>query len=1123
MTILTCWTCSSLETQPVVRAGTAPNGRGIDLTLIVGVWTAQNDVPTVDFRAECYLQGRWLPYVGDSTVSELSASSIDQRAESSPTEHGWQEAHRYCSDVRAVVDNRPGNPRFVPGNRYYEIALTGLPAGALLRFEATAALTDRSVVAVARGALWLVAPVFEESHLRESRTSRPVLNPSAPGAAGPDSAEVLLPDDQWWVLFVKENDNGFDHIRLDMLRTDDVANNTAIAPVQIRLNDRDPIDVGNPARLPWSADAPDDYVWPIIDRSADSFVFSVKSNAADPLRTVEIITGRGSSADSHVVSLDPAHVDQTYGFRPTALILLQYCIQGFNDLFTWPIGAYRPPRSYIEVTFADEGAAYSSRPGTRENGIPDGYRYALEAQRDYQVRTQWAFNAGVLMLLRYGLPADQFALLSDQVASGLISPSNAGFGAHRPPYYQRDTNQQELILAERVIESSFGRRSDRTYYPDQRIYRATSSEVDTYSTLLERNELRYIVFDRSTVAGQVDGVDACLFGEGHPTGDDGNYLWTEAATGLTVLLIEDQLRNEMLNAGLDEIRKGQVGYWLRRRLMLAVRFRKPGPSKIYVYGDDLDHACGDGWFDGSPITYTRGYLAALCWISTHPWVRAWTVDENGFDPTLYRQPEPITVSSAICPSVDPLGVESIDRQGNRIHFDTWYEWWANTVSLWLGCSLREMSDTLEDQLVAWPEEYRNGLHELAWMYFLACTHESMWSQQPLTNPNGDPQSWPPEDFVVSESIQQRHAWVYLNAAIWAEWSGGQSSGGNAQTYVIGAIEPSEYGTSGGPLLQLVQAQGSADPYWSGEHSPNQRGTYWDHDCLPTIVLYNRTALVVIDRNGGRITHVFCWVDGRPISVSGTIKSHQFLTPGPIDQIPCDGARLQNTVFTPNHCYVASDVGQAAWLPGTYVDPRQPDQRLLTWYPDNFNAYECDVDTSGDSPVVTCRYGPAMGKQPTPPVTPEQFDDACRQDGVARRAGEPGIVWHGGNEFQKTIRLVGDRIEIRYAGVAPGHVVSNEFTVDLERAVLDGVGQQRKVDPSGRLAVVENALGVPVAVELRDNCVFAEEQEPLIMPTGAGQPGVAPETYDALRRVLTDDLRVTCVAGNEFGYDIVLPA
>ena len=52
-----------------------------------------------------------------------------------------------------------------------------------------------------------------------------------------------------------------------------------------------------------------------------------------------------------------------------------------------------------------------------------------------------------------------------------------------------------------------------------------------------------------------------------------------------------------------------------------------------------------------------------------------------------------------------------------------------------------------------------------------------------------------------------------------------------------------------------------------------------------------------------------------------------------------------------------------------------------------------------------------------------------------------------DEFQKTIRLVGDRVEIRYAGVAPGHVVSNEFTVDLERAVLDGVGQQ-----PGRLCI-----------------------------------------------------------------------
>jgi hypothetical protein len=102
------------------------------------------------------------------------------------------------------------------------------------------------------------------------------------------------------------------------------------------------------------------------------------------------------------------------------------------------------------------------------------------------------------------------------------------------------------------------------------------------------------------------------------------------------------------------------------------------------------------------------------------------------------------------------------------------------------------------------------------------------------------------------------------------------------------------------------------------------------------------------------------------------------------------------------------------------------------------------------------------------------------------------------------------------------VVGNEFTVDLERAVLDGVGQQRTVDPSGRLAAVESTMGEQVTIELHDNCVFAQEQEPLVTLNGNGEPGAAPETYDALRRVLTDDLRVTCVAGNQFGYDIVLP-
>jgi hypothetical protein len=45
----------------------------------------------------------------------------------------------------------------------------------------------------------------------------------------------------------------------------------------------------------------------------------------------------------------------------------------------------------------------------------------------------------------------------------------------------------------------------------------------------------------------------------------------------------------------------------------------------------------------------------------------------------------------------------------------------------------------------------------------------MWSKQPLEDgkPNDDRRIWEPEDFVISESLRQCGAWVYLNASIWA--------------------------------------------------------------------------------------------------------------------------------------------------------------------------------------------------------------------------------------------------------------------------------------------------------------------------------------------------------------------
>jgi len=217
---------------------------------------------------------------------------------------------------------------------------------------------------------------------------------------------------------------------------------------------------------------------------------------------------------------------------------------------------YDPPRSFIDVTFEDDQGKFSGRPGREEDSVPDGYVFALRAQAAYQIRTQWALNGGVLTLLKHGLTDEKFGLLAAQIRSGLISASNAGFGAHRPPYYGSAANTWELDLGAEMIDNLFGVAYDKTYYPDQRIYLAAAGEVGAYREQATADKLRYLVLDRSTLAtvifpGTPMQQQVCLFGEGHSTGDNGNYLWKESATGLTLLLIEDQFRDQLMAANSD--------------------------------------------------------------------------------------------------------------------------------------------------------------------------------------------------------------------------------------------------------------------------------------------------------------------------------------------------------------------------------------------------------------------------------------------------------------------------------------------------------------------------------------------------------------------------------------------
>ncbi|MFP5283244.1 MAG: hypothetical protein ACLGIF_07320, partial [Actinomycetes bacterium] len=774
--------------------------------------------------------------------------------------------------------------------------------------------------------------------------------------------------------------------------------------------------------------------------------------------------------------------------------------------------------------FADEKAAFSSRPNTPENGVPDGYRYSLVAQRAYEVPTTWAFNAGVLALLRHGLPAEEWQLLADSVARGLVRPANAGFGAHRPPYYARETNVQEIVRCDEMIRSYFPRRRYEavTYFPDQRIFKGLpDAEVGAYASLRDEHGLRFLVADRSTAGTD----DRLLFGINRPTREDGNYLWREERTGLELVLIEDQLRDQMLTAPEWETSRGQLGPGVKRLLMKAVRRRAGDVPKLFVNGDDADHYCGDGWFDGQDIHYHRTYLSALCWVRHHPWVDAGTTEDPDFA-ARYRSAKPeqarrLRLTDAICPSVDPGGISTVDPAGNRRHFDTWYQWWAETRSAWLDLSLRSLSDRLEDALLRWPAEYRNDMWDLAWMAFLAGTHESMWSKQPVTpQMNTDPRTWEPEDFVVSESIQLRNAWVYLNAALWQKWAEDSGGADPGPTFVLApeTTDPDDPRAEAGPLRALLLAAGSADPYWWGDAAPGaQRGIYFDADCLPTYVLYNRQVLVVLDQNGGAVTHVFFRTAEDPaVSVSGTFKTHQFVTLEP-KEIPCDGHRIQNTVSTPNHRYLAGDVVQTRPGMGSFTDPRVSEP-LPTWIPNQFDRYTCSVE-AGDT--VGCVYDHTEDT-PSHPVAQEEFIDWCRRDGQALRAGRTGIVWHPGASFSKTIRLEGTRIHVAYRGVRPEHEVSNEFALDFGAAVREGAGQTKEVG-EGTLTL-SGHRGRQVRISALAGCDFTEAARLPAMPTGDPEPVDLAAAYGELHRVMTANLRIRCTGEaetNDFGYVIDL--
>jgi hypothetical protein len=962
---------------------------------------------------------------------------------------------------------------FGRGRTYVEGRVAGLRPGVHVtyRLEVRFGWESGQVVSSRTYSTYAVAPVFGGEDIRRTQL-----------------ADVFRPD-QGWVL-MHRRENGFDHVRVDVTELK-APTTPGDGPGTTRGGLADlVVTVGDTTVDLCTAELTE---LPMVDTAADSVVVTVPATAVPQPVTVAY------------AGLPPVPVDVTSpaGVGEARIAFVNFAIQGLNDYFAVPNTRYDPPRTYTQTTLRDEQATFSSRPGSVENDVGDGYAFTLEAHRHYAVKQMWAMNGGLAIMMAHDTPDDLEKLRQD-VSSGLVQAVVTGYGAHRLPYYSAATNTDAIHYGKTVLDATVGAHSD-VYYPDSRVY----ARHDHVTEALDATGVQYLVLDApghkddGSPVGNLDARDALppMDAIDPATGRwlDYGYVWRDRATGIKVLFIDPQLKDLLLSADDETAERGKIPLSVRAKLLAMAAQPVVRRSNMLVYSDDADKASGNGWFDGDfaggRALLNRNYQAALSWISRHPWVRSVTTEDLTDDDCVGT----IDVHVACDPFISRWTTDTpamIDYDFGMA-FDTWYASWASMAVSWLGDDLATITRRVEHAIAAWPA--RNRMTELARLHLAMCLHESQWSKASRDNAGRRP-----EDFVVAETIQLRNTHVYLAAAVWADWAeraGGVPGHGAAYR-------------DSGPVVERVAAlerdldTAHGVPAW---RLPGGHGLQWDHDPLACVVLYNTELLVVIDRNGGAITHVVAMVDGRARSVSGSFKAYQSLL---MDWetgagTECDGIVIQNTVRTPNHAYVAGDVGVGG---ATYGQAPHGDSDLAWVYPNNFDAYDV-VEAGGGTgdgpaPWVTLAYGDGTGE--TAPTTLAALDDMLAADRAARVAGKRGVVLHdtaAHGSFRKTVTLDGRSIRIAYSGVLPGHEVSNELCVDLWASAMGGLRQTRTVTPER--AEVSNA-GITVTVEPGPGAAFSAA-------TLAGDTTTA-EALE-LHRVLTDDLRIVCAGGGEFTYAI----
>ena len=948
--------------------------------------------------------------------------------------------------ARPYLDMEP--PLISKTNLYYEGTLNDVPRGAKLCYRAVVYPKNGVSSATPWYTLYATDPRFAYDDIRY---------------IGPAEDQATRTNVVYY-----QADAKFHHLRVDYA---DISG--ARPDFRLRVNDRYTFSLVDPTASDWL---------PIVNPFHDYVVLSIPKSLVPRI-------------DSCLWQGQPLDLGAVVNRARARIMFIHFCIQGLNDLFESPNKNYQPYRTYMQTTMRDELSTYSSRPNSSEGGDRDGYAFTLEDHRRYGLKYLWTFNAGVLALIAHDCPDDLARIVQD-IGDGVMDPTIAGFGAHRLPYYQEETNRYAIQYGIDMMRNILGA-VNQVYYLDQRLYKQIPNVMEAFR---RARTVRYLVVDGST---GFDPHRASIRPNANASGLylDHQYLWQDQRTGLYILYIDDEMRQAMLGSRDVEFQRGKLAAGLRQKLLYFAAHSSLRDKHLLIYSDDADKASGNGWFDGTysgrEVDFCDMYQAALEWIADHPWIEA--VSSTDLDPATDCVGT-IDLLDAIDPSTDPGGSLSLDVYGKWIHFDAWYDNWKDFRAVWLGQSLEEVSQSVEYAILDVPVRFRNELYQLAQMSFAMALHESQWNKQPLEpvyglDPNQRADVVEPEDFVIASTLQIRNAQVYANAAVWAEWAM-DVAGGNDEVHC-----------NAGPVIDAIRGlryvvDGSRDPAYSGA-AIDATGLHWDRDPLANVILYNRSTLLVMDRNGGRITHIFTIKNGRPYCVSGTMKAYQYLTDEKRvgDNVTCDGEVLQNTVYTPNHAYVACDVREAAGVVGKKYNPKTTVQQDLDcFYPDNFNAYEY---RQVDAQTVEWAYVHSDFELPDP-LGLAAFRGLLAVDRDEKLAGRQGVVFHPRPGFRKSIRLDGTTVQIRYSGAAADHVTANEFCVDLYSGLMRAAWCTRRTPDQRTIHLASADGGLTVTVRLGNNCQFSAA-------TLEGPANLR------LHRALTDCIEVESSQGGDFAY------